>query len=242
MVHAEQERVDRGPRWRRVPRSAGRDRSRWGQPIPHRGDLYVPTAEFTTIQATADGGAATSTLDRPAKLNPLCSTTLLEMVAVAHWFDTHPAVKVVVVLGRVGRSRPAWTCRRSATPPAPGRSPPRGADTGRLMAGAIEAMRVVTVAANPRPVRRRGVVLPAVACDLRVAARTRPTSRSPRSSWASRSRGAASCLVRDRPGPDQGARADVPSVPPDEAQASGSSTASSPPRWSGPPPRSWPTG
>ncbi len=58
--------------------------------------------DFTTIEVGTDGtdGAVGHiTLNRPDKLNPLSTTTLLELVGAAAHFDARPDVKVVVVGG-----------------------------------------------------------------------------------------------------------------------------------------------
>ena len=50
----------------------------------------MPTPELTTVQVTVDGAVGRLTLDRPEKLNPLGTTTLLELVDAARWFDAQP--------------------------------------------------------------------------------------------------------------------------------------------------------
>ena len=42
---------------------------------------------FDTVAVTADGAIGRLTLDRPEKLNPLGTATLLEIIAAARWFD-----------------------------------------------------------------------------------------------------------------------------------------------------------
>jgi enoyl-CoA hydratase/carnithine racemase len=123
--------------------------------------------QFTTISAQVDGARGDLTLRRPDKLNPLSSLTLREVAEAAAWFDTHDAVKVVVVSG-AGRSFTAGADLGGFEGPAA--LPPRtGAALGRQMAAALEAMRAVTIAKIHGHCVGGGVVL-ASACDLRVAA------------------------------------------------------------------------
>jgi enoyl-CoA hydratase/carnithine racemase len=150
--------------------------------------------DFTTIEVDVSGSRGAITLNRPEKLNPLGTSTLLELAEAARILDSHPDVKVVVVSGR-GRAFSAGADLaafgraadgRVAASPEPGVSQPpvasqepgpsggagssrEGADAGRRMAEAIEGMRAVTVARLHGHVVGGGVVL-ASACDLRVAA------------------------------------------------------------------------
>jgi enoyl-CoA hydratase/carnithine racemase len=134
--------------------------------------------EFTTIQVEIEGPRGSIALNRPEKLNPLSTTTLVELAEAARFFDTHPEVKVVVVSGRgrafsSGADLAAFSAApggdATASPGAGGAGPREGADAGRRMAEAIEAMRAVTVARLQGHVVGGGVVV-ASACDLRVAA------------------------------------------------------------------------
>ena len=130
----------------------------------------MPAPELTTVRATVDGPIGRLTLDRPEKLNPLGTTTLLELAEAARWFDSRLRVKVVIVTGQ-GRSFSAGADLASFGDPTAnaGLSPREAADAGRLMAEALEAMRAVTIVGIHGHCIGGGVVL-AAACDLRVAA------------------------------------------------------------------------
>lgn len=121
-------------------------------------------------------------LNRPAKLNPLSTEMMEEIIVAARWFDTIASLKVVVVTG-AGRvfSAGADTGSFGAGAGAGASAGDGGggagagattgreaADTGRRMADAVEAMRAVTVARIQGWCVGGGVVL-AAACDLRVA-------------------------------------------------------------------------
>ncbi len=133
---------------------------------------------FSEIEVKVDGPRGDITLNRPAKLNPLSTTTLNELVTAARHLDTLPSVKVVVVAGN-GRAFSAGADLASFAA-AGGESDPGtagssavvardAADAGRRMAEAIEAMRAVTIARIHGHCVGGGVVL-ASACDLRIAA------------------------------------------------------------------------
>lgn len=128
--------------------------------------------EFSTIEVTHRGSRGAITLDRPDKLNPLGTATLLELVEAAGYLDSIAGVKVVVVSGRgrafsAGADLAAFSGEGGSAPSA---SVSReAADAGRRMADAIEAMRAVTVARIQGHCVGGGLVL-AAACDLRVAA------------------------------------------------------------------------
>jgi enoyl-CoA hydratase/carnithine racemase len=124
---------------------------------------------FSEIDVQVDGPRGDITLNRPAKLNPLSTTTLNELVSAARYLDTCTDVKVVVVAGR-GRAFSAGADLASFTAgDASAVSARDAADAGRRMAEAIEAMRAVTVASIHGHCVGGGVVL-ASACDLRIAA------------------------------------------------------------------------
>jgi enoyl-CoA hydratase/carnithine racemase len=122
---------------------------------------------FETLRATVDGPLGRLTLDRPEKLNPLSTVTLVELAAAARWFDEQPGVKVVIV-GGAGRAFSAGADLGSFRGPQPV-STREAADLGRQMADALEQMRALSIAAIQGWCVGGGVVL-AAACDLRVAA------------------------------------------------------------------------
>jgi enoyl-CoA hydratase/carnithine racemase len=134
--------------------------------------------EFSQIDVKVDGRRGDITLNRPAKLNPLSTIALNELVAAASYLDTLPDVKVVVVSGK-GRAFSAGADLASfaaaggsagdAEPSSAAIVARAAADAGRRMAEAIEAMTAVTVAQIHGHCVGGGVVL-ASACDLRIAA------------------------------------------------------------------------
>ncbi len=131
--------------------------SRWSEP-----------PEFETITVACDGRRATLTLNRPERLNALSNLLMAEVADAAAWFDHQPDLRVVVVRGE-GRAFSAGfdlTVFDDEGPsPAGGRVP---ADTGRLMADALERTSPVLIAALHGHVVGGGLVV-AAACDLRVA-------------------------------------------------------------------------
>ncbi|HXA88131.1 MAG TPA: enoyl-CoA hydratase/isomerase family protein [Mycobacterium sp.] len=125
--------------------------------------------QFSEIAVDVDGPRGDITLNRPAKLNPLSTTTLNELVSAARYLDTLAEVKVVVVAGN-GRAFSAGADLASFTTAESSAAVARdAADAGRRMAEAIEAMRAVTIAKIHGHCVGGGVVL-ASACDLRIAA------------------------------------------------------------------------
>ncbi len=132
-----------------------------------------PTADppaFEHLVVTCDGRRARLTLNRPESLNALSNAVMAEVIAAADWLNHQPDLRVVVVEG-AGRAFCAGFDVNDFTTdmprsPAGGRTP---ADTGRLMADALEHMAPVAVARLHGHVVGGGLVL-AAACDLRVAA------------------------------------------------------------------------
>lgn len=121
------------------------------------------------LRVEADGVLGRIRLDQPAKLNPLSTQTLEELVGAAAWFNDRPEVKCVVVSGE-GRAFTAGADLAGFTEGDAGISR-AAADVGRRMAEAIEQMEAVTVAAIQGHCVGGGVVL-AAACDFRVAERS----------------------------------------------------------------------
>jgi enoyl-CoA hydratase/carnithine racemase len=125
--------------------------------------------QFSEIAVNVDGPRGDITLNRPAKLNPLSTTTLNELVSATRYLDTLAEVKVVVVAGN-GRAFSAGADLASFAAAESSAAVARdAADAGRRMAEAIEAMRAVTIAKIHGHCVGGGVVL-ASACDLRIAA------------------------------------------------------------------------
>ncbi|HAQ23754.1 MAG: enoyl-CoA hydratase [Acidimicrobiaceae bacterium] len=124
--------------------------------------------DFKTISVASDGRRATLTLNRPKSLNALSNLLMAEVIDAATWFDHQPDLRVVVVRGE-GRAFSAGfdlnVFDDEGPSPAGGRVP---ADTGRLMADALERTSPVLIASLHGHVVGGGLVV-AAACDLRIA-------------------------------------------------------------------------
>ena len=126
--------------------------------------------DYETIEMNVDGSLGRVRLNRPEKLNPLSTTTLLELVDA---FETLAAVrhlKVVTVSGHgkafsAGADLGFFGSRQANQ----GLSTRGAADAGRLMVEALERVDAVTVASIHGHCVGGGLVL-AAGCDLRVAA------------------------------------------------------------------------
>ncbi len=124
--------------------------------------------DFEHLVVTNDGRRGTLTINRPSSLNSLSNEVMSEIIDAARWFDHQPDLRVVVVAGE-GRAFCAGfdvtSFGEDGPSPAGGRVP---ADTGRLMADALEQTSPVLIARLHGHVVGGGLVL-AAACDLRVA-------------------------------------------------------------------------
>ena len=124
--------------------------------------------DFQTIKVTCDGRRGTLTLNRPDRLNALSNQLMAEVAEAASWFDHQSDLRVVIVSG-AGRAFSAGfdlsVFGDTGPSPAGGRVP---ADTGRLMADALERTSPVLIAALHGHVVGGGLVI-AAACDLRIA-------------------------------------------------------------------------
>ena len=123
--------------------------------------------DLAHLRVSVDGPVGRIVLSRPEKLNALNRALLEGLASAAAWFDSRPAVKVVVIAGD-GKSfsagfdlgDPSWS---ELGPPE------RSAAVGRAMAEAIGGMQALTIAQVHGHCIGGGVVL-ASACDLRVVA------------------------------------------------------------------------
>ena len=121
---------------------------------------------FKTLEVEVNNGIGQLRLNRPDKLNPLSHQTLQELATAARWFDDHDEVRVVIIGGR-GTSFSAGA-DISAFPTVGSDGANEVADSGRVMAEAIEGMRAMAIA-RIQGWCVGGALILAAACDLRVA-------------------------------------------------------------------------
>lgn len=121
---------------------------------------------FETLEVNVAGPIGTLWLNRPERLNALSIKTLRELAEAAHWFDQQAEVRVVVVGGK-GRAFSAGA-DLDGFPSVGDAGVREAADTGRIMAEALEGMRALSIARIQGWCVGGGLVV-AAACDLRVA-------------------------------------------------------------------------
>jgi len=123
-------------------------------------------SEFSTITLSREAPLARITLRRPDRLNALSPTLLQELATAARQVGSADGVKVVIISGE-GRAFSAGFDVDSVGAEVNAEH----VDLGRLMAEAVSAIPVLTIAAIHGHCVGGGLVL-AAACDLRVAARS----------------------------------------------------------------------
>jgi len=130
--------------------------------------MQIP--KFEAVEVAVDGALGRLTLTRPEALNPLGTDTLREIAEAAHFLDSQGDLKVVVVSGR-GRAFSAGADVSRFGQSDDGGPPDvrRDADSGRVMADAMENLSAVTVVGIQGHCVGGGLVL-AATCDLRIAA------------------------------------------------------------------------
>jgi enoyl-CoA hydratase/carnithine racemase len=121
---------------------------------------------YETLEVGVQDGIGTLWLNRPEKLNALSRQTLRDLADAARWFNENREARVVIVGGK-GKAFSSGA-DLSGFPNASEGGAREAADTGRIMAEAIEDMSALTIARIQGWCVGGGLVL-AAACDLRVA-------------------------------------------------------------------------
>jgi enoyl-CoA hydratase/carnithine racemase len=124
---------------------------------------------FKTLEVSLNGGIGTLWLNRPEKLNALSQQTLRDLTDSARWFNEQSEARVVIIGGRGKAFSSGADLADFPDAHEPGAR--EAADTGRVMAEAIETMTAITIARVHGWCVGGGLVL-AAACDLRVATDT----------------------------------------------------------------------
>ena len=124
---------------------------------------------YETLEVSLHEGVGTLWLNRPDKLNALSQQTLRDLTDAARWFNEQAETRVVIVGGR-GKAFSSGA-DLSDFPEPHENGARKAADSGRIMAEAIEGMTAMTVARLHGWCVGGGLVL-AAACDLRIATDT----------------------------------------------------------------------
>ena len=148
------------------------------------------------LRIAINGRVATVTIDRPDVLNALNTALLEELLATLGDLGGDAGVGVVVLTGEGERSFIAGADIKEMA----GKTPLEAraySELGQEIAHRLETMRKPTIAAVNGYALGGGCEM-ALACDVRLASRTR-SSASPRSTWASSPAGARASAWPGRP-------------------------------------------
>ena len=99
---------------------------------------------YETLEVGVQDGIGTLWLNRPEKLNALSRQTLRDLADAARWFNENREARVVIVGGK-GKAFSSGA-DLSGFPNASEGGAREAADTGRIMAEAIEDMSALTIA------------------------------------------------------------------------------------------------